>query len=34
MRRLNVTEEGLETVRASRDMLMRFFEGLGPLAAG
>jgi DNA-binding PadR family transcriptional regulator len=34
MRRLSVTEEGLETVRVSRDVLMRFFEGLGPLAAG
>jgi DNA-binding PadR family transcriptional regulator len=32
MRRLSVTEEGLETVRASREVLMRFFEGLGPLA--
>lgn len=33
MRRLSVTEEGSETVRASREVLMRFFEGLGPLAA-
>ena len=33
MRRLSVTEEGLETVRASREVLMRFFEGLGPLEA-
>lgn len=34
MRRLAMTEEGLEAVRASREVLMRFFEGLGPLAAG
>ena len=34
MRRLSMTEEGLDVVRASRDVLMRFFEGLGPLAAG
>jgi DNA-binding PadR family transcriptional regulator len=32
MRRLIVTDEGLETVRSSREVLMRFFEGLGPLA--
>jgi DNA-binding PadR family transcriptional regulator len=32
MRRLSVTEEGLATVRASHEVLMRFFEGLGPLA--
>lgn len=34
MRRLSVTDEGLEVVRSSREVLMRFFEGLGPLAAG
>ena len=34
MRRLSVTEEGIETVRASREVLMRFFEGLGPRIAG
>jgi len=34
MRRLAMTEEGLEAVRVSREVLMRFFEGLGPLAAG
>lgn len=28
MRRLAVTEEGVEAVRASRDVLYRFFEGL------
>lgn len=33
MRRLSVTDEGRETVRASREVLMRFFEGLGPLGA-
>lgn len=31
MRRLAVTEDGLEAVRASRDVLLRFFDGLGPL---
>ncbi len=31
MRRLAVTEEGLEEVRASRDVLMRFFDGLDPV---
>ena len=31
MRRLRVTREGLEAVRLSRDVLMRFFDGLGPL---
>ena len=31
MRRLSVTETGLETARSSHDMLMRFFEGLGPV---
>jgi len=30
MRRLTVTEEGLESARASRDVLLRFFDGLGP----
>ena len=34
MRRLSVTDEGREAVRVSREVLMRFFEGLGPLAAG
>lgn len=34
MRRLSMTDEGLDVVRSSRDVLMRFFEGLGPLAAG
>ena len=31
MRRLAVTEEGLEATRSSRDVLMRFFDGLGPV---
>ena len=31
MRRLSVTEEGMDAARASRDVLLRFFEGLGPL---
>lgn len=30
MRRLSVTEEGREAARSSRDVLMRFFDGLGP----
>jgi len=30
MRRLSVTEEGRETARSSRDVLMRFFDGLDP----
>lgn len=30
MRRLSVTKEGFETARASRDVLLRFFDGLGP----
>ena len=30
MRRLAVTSEGLEIARASRDVLLRFFDGLGP----
>lgn len=29
MRRLLVTEEGLEAARSSRDVLLRFFDGLG-----
>jgi len=31
MRRLRVTEEGREAARASREVLLRFFDGLGPL---
>ena len=31
MRRLSVTREGVESVRASRDVLMRFFDGLDPI---
>jgi len=34
MRRLSVTEAGLDEVRASREVLMRFFEGLDPRAVG
>jgi len=34
MRRLVVTPEGIETVRTSREILMRFFEGLDPRIAG
>lgn len=34
MRRLFVTEKGLESVRTSRDVLMRFFEGLDPQVIG
>jgi DNA-binding PadR family transcriptional regulator len=30
MRRLSVTKAGVETARASRDVLLRFFDGLGP----
>lgn len=30
MRRLQVTKEGIEVARASRDVLLRFFDGLGP----
>jgi hypothetical protein len=30
MRRLAVTKEGVEAARASRDVLLRFFDGLGP----
>lgn len=29
MRRLRVTDQGIETVRASRAILMDFFEGVG-----
>jgi DNA-binding PadR family transcriptional regulator len=31
MRRLSVTEAGHEAARSSRDILLRFFEGLGPV---
>lgn len=31
MRRLSVTAEGLEAVRASHAVLMRFFDGLDPV---
>lgn len=31
MRRLTVTTEGLEAVRASHEVLMRFFDGLDPV---
>ena len=31
MRRLTVTKEGLEIARSQRDVLLRFFEGLGPV---
>ena len=31
MRRLSVTEQGLEAARSSRDVLLRFFDGLGPV---
>jgi len=34
MRRLFVTEKGRESVRTSRDILMRFFEGLDPEVIG
>jgi DNA-binding PadR family transcriptional regulator len=30
-RRLAITEPGLETVRASREVLLRFFDGLDPV---
>lgn len=33
MRRLLVTPEGVQAARASRDVLLRFFEGLGPVGA-
>lgn len=31
MRRLSVTEPGLEAVRRSRDVLLSFLDGLGPV---
>lgn len=31
MRRLEVTEAGLEAVRSARDVLTSFFDGLGPV---
>ncbi len=31
MRRLNATDKGIETVRASRAILLDFFEGLGAI---
>lgn len=31
MRRLRVTDEGREAARASREILLRFFDGLGPV---
>lgn len=31
MRRLRITDEGLETVRESHAVLMRFFDGLDPV---
>lgn len=34
MRRLRVTEEGREAAEESRDVLLRFFEGLGPARTG
>ncbi len=34
MRRLQVTEEGREAARSSRDVLLRFFDGLGPVRPG
>ncbi len=34
MRRLWVTEEGREAASASRDVLLRFFDGLGPVRTG
>ena len=30
MRRLSVTDDGLEAVRASREVLLRFLDGLDP----
>ncbi len=33
MRRLSVTDQGREAVRSSREVLMRVFDGLGPLVA-
>ena len=34
MRRLSVTEEGREAARSSRDILLRFFDGLGEAGVG
>jgi len=34
MRRLSVTPEGLEAARSSRDVLLRFFDGLGSAKVG
>jgi DNA-binding PadR family transcriptional regulator len=34
MRRLMVTEEGREAALASRDVLLRFFDGLGEAGVG
>ncbi len=34
MRRLRVTEEGREAARSSRDVLLRFFSGLGSVRPG
>ena len=31
MRRLRVTEEGREAAESSREILLRFFDGLGPV---
>ena len=31
MRGLSVTDEGIAVARSSHDVLMRFFEGLGPV---
>ena len=31
MRRLSVTEAGLDIARSSHEVLMRFFDGLGPV---
>jgi PadR family transcriptional regulator, regulatory protein PadR len=34
MRRLEVTEDGLEAVRHARDVLLAFLDGLGPVLDG
>ncbi len=34
MRRLRVTEKGREAAKSSRDVLLRFFSGLGPVRPG
>lgn len=34
MRRLSVTDEGREAALSSRDVLLRFFDGLGPVTLG